>query len=258
MDDRTRELIHGDIDGANSPEEQRELIRRMSGSAEARAEHERMRALAALLAAQPAYEPPADLRAGILARAAQLNENQVQPAGPVVAIAARSRRRWLGPALAMAATVAGVAFLLSSTPELPEIDARALAGTLGAARPAAPARSLAIDERLVAGTISLQSYEQGLLMELDLETGRPVSLVVIAEGATLTLAGVLPIDGLPARAAERDGGVRVLHSGRQHYALALAAQESLPQFIGLEVYEGSRLIARHRLETGAAQGPARN
>lgn len=242
MDQKTIDLIHGDIDGLNSPEEQRELRRRLEASAEAREEHARMQALCELLDSVPDCEPPHGLRDSILAatpRPAAAREAGLNPG--------RSRRGWLGAAAALAATIAGVAVLLVSVPAPEQMDVSGLAGTIG--RPSANlgVASLGLDAPGVSGAITAQRHERGFTLEIDLAADRPVRLVADSAGVPLELAGFVPLAGDPARVSESAGSIRVLHSGDQHYTLVLGPGSTRASFIDVTVYEGERLIKQGRL-----------
>jgi hypothetical protein len=238
MDARTLELIHGDLDGANGPEEQRELLSRLEASAEARREHECLRELNERLGSEPAFEPPIGLREEILARLPR-------PSAKVVPL--RPRRAWLGVAAALAATVAGVALILDRTPGFQELDPAMLAGTLGRSATEARAPSLLFAEAQLSGQISLRQDDGIDAIEIDLDAGTPVEIVASAAGVPLELAGFVRIAGEPAEFAASEGQIRVLHRGHQHYALVLRPGDSRPTSIDFSIHEGERLVREDRL-----------
>jgi len=248
MDQKTTDLIHGDIDGLNSPEEQRELLQRLEASPEARREHARMRALCELLDSAPACELPHGLRNSILA-----GLPRPEPVRPAAVNSSRPRRGRLGAVAVLAATIAGVAILLVRIPAPQQLDPSALAGTIGG--PAAGVASLGLDTPGISGAISAQRHERGFTIEIDLDADRPVSVVAASGGAPLELAGVLPQAGNPERVSESDGSIRVLHSGNQHYTLVLGPGSSGASFIDVTVHEGERLIKQGRLELPSQQRP---
>ena len=57
MDERTLELIHGEVDGTNSADEHRELLQILESEPDARREHKSLMELNDWLAAEPAFEP---------------------------------------------------------------------------------------------------------------------------------------------------------------------------------------------------------
>ena len=247
MDQRTIDLIHGDIDGLNSPEEQRELLQRLDASPEARREHARMRALCELLDSAPECELPRGVRDSILAGLPR------QPVRPSAVNSSRPRRGRMGAVAVLAATVAGVAIMLVHVPAPQQLDPSALAGTIG--RPAAGTASLGLDTPGISGAISAQRHERGLTIDIDLHADRPISVVAASAGTPLELAGVLPQAGSPERVSESDGSIRVLHSGNQHYTLVLGPGGARTSFIDVTVREGERLIKQGRLELPSQQEP---
>lgn len=248
MDQKTIDLIQGDIDGLNSPEEQRELLRRLETSAEARQEHARMQALCELLDSVPDCEPPDGLRESILA--ATLRSPAAREAG---VNSGRSRRGWLGAAAALAATIAGVAILLVSVPAPEQMDVSSLAGTIGQPTANLGVASLGLDAPGVSGAITAQRHERGFTIDINLDADRPVRVVADSAGVPLELAGFVPLAGSLPRVSESGGSIRVLHSGDQHYALVLGPGSARASFIDVTVYEGERLIKQGRLDLPSQQ-----
>lgn len=237
MDDRTIELIHGSIDGSNTPEDERELQRLLAASDAARREHEQLLSLQARLAAEPSFEPPAGLHESILART-------TLPAARVVPL--RPRRAWLGAAVALAAAAAGVALLLGRGPEVAKLDPAVLAGTIGRAADArAPA--LRFDEPAISGAISLRHANGIHAIEIDLDAAHPVTILASAAGAPLGIAGFVRLDGEPDEVTESEGRTRLLHHGSQHYALVLEPAGERRPAIDLSIYDGDTLVREARL-----------
>jgi hypothetical protein len=237
MDERTQELIHGEIDGTNSADEHRELLRMLDSEPEVRREHARIMELNDWLTAEPALEPPADLRAAVLARV--LPPPRISRQRPQV-------RTWLGAA-AMAATVAGVAFILLHAPDIPELDPAALAGTIGQPAPGASVQALSLDEPGVSGVITLQPHEHGFTLDIDLDTAAPIHVIASAERSELALAGYLPRKGSPASVSEDGGGIVLLHRGHQHYALVVSSTATT---LELEIRDGDRVLRQVSLDLG--------
>lgn len=244
MDQRIVDLIHGDIDGLNSPEEQKELLQLLEASAEARREHARMRALCEWLDSMPSCEVPPGLSDSILA-------GIPRPATASIAAASsarRPRRGWLGAAAVLAATVACVAVLLVRAPAPEALDASALTGTIGQPAAGLGVASLGLDAPGISGAISAQRHEHGFTIDIELDADRPVSVVAESAGVPLELAGFLPLAGNPASVSESGGSIRVLHSGKQHYALVVGPGSASAASIDVTVYEGERVIKQGRLD----------
>lgn len=243
INDRALELIHGDIDGANSGDEQRELLALLEVSEEVRREHARMRELAGLLDALPACEPPLQLRQALRAR--------IPVAAPPVPLRMQRMqppRARVFAAFALAATVTGVAVLLLRGPEVQELDAAALAGTLGrpAAGPVAGDASVAIAELDFNGVVTLRRHERGLIVELDLEASRPVTVVAGAD-APLALEGYISASGAPSSVTEEGGVIRLLHGGKHHYSLVLPWAGEPARALDLAFYIDGQLVKQIRL-----------
>ena len=237
MDDRTIELIHGSIDGTNGSEDERELQRRLEASEAARREHEQLHRLQARLAAEPSFDPPAGLHESILARTAG-------PAARVVPL--RPRGAWLGAAVALAATAAGVALLLGRSPEPTQLDPSALAGTIGRLADAR-APVLRFDQPAISGAISLRHGNGTHAIEIDLDAAGPVTILASAAGAPLGIAGFVRLEGEPAEVSEVDGRTRLLHRGSQRYALVLDPAGGRQPAIDLSIYDGDTLVREGRL-----------
>lgn len=242
MDDRTLELIHGDIDGVNDAEAQRELALRLESSAEARRELARLRNMREILAGETDFEPPAGLRSSIMA---QIPAHAQRPAARVIPL--RTRRTWFGAAAALAATAAGVALLLGRGPEMTELDPAVLAGTMVRSAAEASAPSLRLDDPSMTGEISLHSGEGRYAIEVELDAARPVVIQADAAGAQLEIEGFVPLVGEPAELSIKDGGIRLLHRGKQRYVLVLGTGGGAPSPIDFSVYEGGQLVRQGRL-----------
>lgn len=238
MDERTIELLHGDIDGELDAGERAELRGRLESSEEARREHERLRALAGTMEGLPDFVPPPGLRDAIL--------NAARP--PSTAIGAPPARKRVGLSLvaALAATVVGIAVFVGQHSELPELDASVLAGTLGRPATSGLPPTMRFDAAVVSGTIMLHYGKEGLALEVDLDASTPIEIVAAANGARLVARGFVRIDGMPSGVDVANGSVRVSHEGRQHYVLVLASDDD-PAVIELAVFDGQQLIQRTSL-----------
>jgi hypothetical protein len=251
MDDRTLELIHGELDGELDVQERAVLQARLEASPEARREYGKQRALHEALARLPDFDPPPGLRDSIVAAAHRA-------ASAPVTVPRGRRRGGLGLIAALAATVAGVALIVGRESGIQELDPSALAGTLG--RPAIdartdagdPAAALRLREYAANGAIMLHRGQDGTAIEIDLDTPRAIEIIARPARGQLELKGFVRIDGAPAESGVVDRGVRVLHVGRQHYVLVLHSSEPAAG-IELAVYDGKRLVASSRLN--APGGP---
>lgn len=263
MDQKTIELIHRDIDGLASPEEQRELALVLESSEDAKDEHARMRTLCELLDGATSADPPPGLRDAILARipvarGAPVTSVALPAAGhrPSWGPGRGARRSRLGLAAALAATVGGVALLLFRAPDFQQLDPASLAGTIG--QPAPGTASLRLEGEPLAGNIFLQRHTHGFTIEITMDTSRPIGLVAGAAEGPLMLQGLLPLGGEPTDLSEDAGRIHMLHSGRQHYSLVVTPSVSGASTIQLGFYDGDALIREDRLVLPAGKGSERN
>lgn len=249
MDQQTIELIQGDIDGELGPNEREQLRDLLASSEDARREHARLRALHELLASVPACDPPAGMRDTILAAAPR-------PVRSVAAPAPVRRHSRIGLAAALAATAAGVVFLLQRDHQLPELDPASLAGTFARSAPSTGAPAWRLDDPAVSGGITLRQGEHGLYIDVDLEASGQITLVARRDGRPLEFAGLVPVGTAPESATRVDHGIRMLHSGKHHYALLLRDPAGQGESIELAVYQGERLVGETRLEVGRERAAA--
>lgn len=247
MEQRTVELIHASIDGELSEADRQELERLLADSAEARREHERAQALDRALASLAAHEPPPGLRDAILARVlpGRATSSPRRPAG-----ATPLRRSRFGIAAALAASAALVVVLLTNDARMPELDPSALAGTIGRHAGAAP-HAISMDEGAVSGAVRLYRGEHGLVIEVDLDSARPITLVARSGGAPLEFQGLVPLAGSQVGATRIEDGIRVVHDGNQHYAIVLRQHDLGGSTIDLAVFDGDRLIGDTQLKVSA-------
>jgi hypothetical protein len=247
MDQRTLELIHASLDGELNTADSLDLQRLLAESAEARREHERAQAIDKALASLAVHEPPPGLRDAILARAlprpATAPARQASSAAPL-------RRTGLGIAAAIAASAALVVVLLTNDAQLPELDPSALAGTIGRHAGAVP-HAISMDEGAVSGAVRLHRGEHGLVIEVDLDSSKPITLVARAGGDPLEFEGIVPLAGSPVGATRIEDGIRVVHDGNQHYAIVLRQHDFGGSTINLAVFDGDRLIGETGLKVSA-------
>jgi hypothetical protein len=222
MDQRTLELIHASLDGELNTADSLDLQRLLAESAEARREHERAQAIDKALASLAVHEPPPGLRDAILARAlprpATAPARQASSAAPL-------RRTGLGIAAAIAASAALVVVLLTNDAQLPELDP--------------------------SGAVRLHRGEHGLVIEVDLDSSKPITLVARAGGDPLEFEGIVPLAGSPVGATRIEDGIRVVHDGNQHYAIVLRQHDFGGSTINLAVFDGDRLIGETGLKVSA-------
>ena len=249
MDQQTIELMHADIDGELDAAGQEALRQALASSADARREYARLQSLQAMLAAVPDHEPPAGLRDRILAA--------VRPA-PAPARMPTRRVSRAGIAAALAASAAGVVFLLQRNEPLPELDPASLAGTMVRPGAGVDASTWRLQDPAVTGDFRLRRGADGLYMEVDLEASGPLTLEARIDGRPLEFTGLVPIEEAPDSATRRGEGIRLLHSGKHRYAILLRAPAAPGETVELAVFDGERLVGETRLSLGGANADAGN
>lgn len=238
MDDRSRELIHGDIDGALDVAEREELRRIIETSDEARQEHQAIQLLHDTLASLPDFEPPAGLRDAIVAQAWGASST---PRRPTARRPARERKK-LRLVAGLAAAAVLVAVLVDKDAHLPDLDPSALSGTIGRQALDETTGVMHVQGHLVTGTIRAYQGEQGPVIEVELDADRPLTVVARAGNRPLELEALVPIAGMAPATSTIDGGLGMVHHGKQHYLLVLKRRDASDTAIDLAVYDGERLV----------------
>ena len=190
MADATRlALIHAEIDGELDPRQRAELARSLLADPATRALREDLRRLCTALDAVAAAEPPAELRARILAALPQAAAS----AGPTPARSAPARSWWSAPVLRYAAALAGV--VTAGTLVFGVLDgqrppATEAAGTLARPRAVATLDTVRLADGPVVGQVSLTRDAAGLGLALDLRASAPVDVFVAGGGYTFRINGL--------------------------------------------------------------------
>lgn len=248
MDDRARELIHGDIDGELEAVEREELHRIMATSEEARQEHQRLRSLHDALSGMPDFEPPAGLRDAIVAR---VWSAPVAPSHrPAARRPAQSRTR-LSLVAAIAAAAVLVAVLVDKDAHLPELDTSALSGTIGRQAPDATIPVMRVAGDAAAGTITAYHGDHGPMIEIELDARRAVTVVARSGQRPLVFEALVPVAGTLPDTTSIDGDVGMVHHGKHHYMLMLKPLDAADRTIDVAVYDGERLVQQGSLKLQA-------
>lgn len=251
------ELIHGEIDGENSPSESSALNAYLLDHPEARSPFEEVHELSAILARVTPVEPPANLRKYIL--------NAMPPTASLVPGYRRAERGTLWSffvspkvkyAYAFAAGLAiGALLLLLRIPpsgrDTPA-DTAHLSGTIMPDASAELYRSaglLNLQGESISGSLGLSYSDAGALAQLDLHATEPADVEVSYDPQSLRFGGIRQFgpgsDGLTA------GGGTVRFSVRGEYQVLIAFSRnsaSLPPLrlkitrSGATVYEGSAVF----------------
>ena len=176
-------LINAEIDGELDERQRAELSRCLLADPALRAVRDQMRRVCAALEATPEVDPPAQLRADILAAVPHISPRR-----------RRSEVSW--KSWRYAAVLAGV--LLTGTVVFRIMDfgqqpaANEMAGTLAAARTAATLDVVQLGQGAVSGRVSLVRNGTELGVAFDLAASAPVDVVIAGEGRTVHVSGLGP------------------------------------------------------------------
>jgi len=173
-------LIQAEIDGELDARQRSELARRLLAEPEVRAEREDLRRLCAALDALPDVEPPAQLRAAILA--------SLPPSAVSRAPSVWSAPRWRYAALVVG--VLGAGAIVFETLDGTRPATTEAAGTMAAVRGPVMLDTVQLGEGPVGGRVSLYRDAGGLGLALELISSGPVDVLIRSEGRTLEVNGL--------------------------------------------------------------------
>jgi len=191
IENRIVELIHGEIDGANSDAQSAELREILASNAEARELHAEMSNLTETLGQAPSVEPPQGLRRSIVDRIGSHDE-------PVVAVRPRSttvRAWWPRVAMLAAAILVIVAVWpwLNTTSVTPD-DVR---GTIAPPVPT-PRGAIQIDSPGLSGEVGVEQTAAEARVIVRVSGSAPAQFAVEYDEVALTLVEIVDESGVSA------------------------------------------------------------
>jgi hypothetical protein len=259
MDDRLMELVHGQIDGANTSDESAELEALLDGDREAQVLFDDLTTVAGMLNGIEAREPPARLRQAIL-EALPKGRPADPPRGerfdPLKALFGAMRAR---PGFAFAYTfsfglvvgLVGFSIFANTSQPLPA-DPSALQGALVAQNvtPDLPVVDEAsVDVAGVAGTVRVREGQDLVVVELALDASGTVEarLTFDREGFSLR-AYSRTSDGPGPRLATEAGSLRLTTSGGNTHIFVLNDHASATS-LELVLLADDEVLFQRTLET---------
>ncbi len=233
IDPRTLELIHAELDGELDAIARAELEQRLESDPLARVQREQLQRMSASLARLPVVEPPAGLRQR-WSGPRPVASAAVKPSS-VARISAQ--RRWIRPAIGLAAGALAVAIALqwSGVANI-EQDTRQMVGTLGGA-PVTGAQSVDLRAEGLTGSVALAPASAGWDLMFKLDSAGPVAVSATYEPAALRLMGYEGGSGQPVSASP--GKIAFASSGEQHLNLHLQPEEGGQVRIRIQGQEGA-------------------
>lgn len=245
IDDKHLALIHGEIDGVNSPRNSDQLKAYLDAHPEARQFYEELRSMSAQLQEVKAVEPPAHLQHAIM--------NALPPRrSPAQSRFVLEVKNWLADrfeikyAFAFAGVMAaGVLLIMLLWPGglmENEIGRAKLYGTIGA--PPTGEKRLLIQQPEAAGTISLKQAGETVTAEIALASAQSLDLVISFDERKLGFKNFERRgQTAPAEIILREGMIKLTHAGAQNYALLFEKRAAAPELsfqlhcLGQLVYE---------------------
>jgi hypothetical protein len=240
-------LMHGELDGVNSPRERARLKSYLAASPEAQKLYDELAAMSALLQKVKPVEPPPHLQNAImntLPRRRLAKARAARPAQVRNWFAARFEFKY---ALVFACgAVAGVALLaLFSYASLQTdlLDPSKLSGTIGAGPE--ELQRLHLKQAEVDGTIILKSAGATVVAEITLASPQALDLLVSFDESDLEFKSFALHESAGVAITSDSGVINLMHAGRKSYTLFFEKRDAHAPVISFQVlYGGQRLNFR--------------
>ncbi len=248
-EERLLELMHGEIDGANSARKSGALNRYLLDHPGARTELEELKRLTNLLTRITPVEPPENLRKNIINAAA------VHAAGRARRDSRRSPLfsvlfgRTMRLAYAFAGGIAlGIILLVlwkqpggrDSLADIERLSGTIMPGT--AAERYRPAGALDIRSGPVNGSLTLSLSDRGALVLLKLRSGEPVEVVVGYDPQSLRFSGIREFDPGQAAVQADAGNVRLTMIGENQVLIALSRISASTPPVNLRIVRAGAVV----------------
>lgn len=214
LDSETRELIHQEIDGANSPEASRRLKAILKTHPEARELYEELASMGKLLEQMEAVEPPATLKPSIMASVRR--RQTPQPARtPWFRRSISLLQKSATPryALAFAFGMAAMLLILQIFKLPPGSGTQNLLPDItGTMLPPQQAKEAALVERVnfsasgIEGVLTLRRLIQALVVELQAESAVQARFVLAYDAGAFSVAGIGPSGVMTSYLIQNDPG----------------------------------------------------
>lgn len=229
MDSRIRELIHGELDGINSPEQSKELQGILAADSKAADYFRELKDLDATLKGSPMVEPPASLKADIMA---EIGAGQSHTTITPIHVGSASRNRVSLKAVSMFAVglAAGLAcFLLFGGGDRPAfLNQSDLYGTIAAVKDRSVFTPVAEQELTLDGvTAEIKTHSaKGIgSATLEIETEGTVDVALSFEPNRMSFLGFGQSTGTANQFSIEDGTIHFVNSGNGRYTFLFAGSE---------------------------------
>ena len=246
IDPKYFELIQAEIDGEIDAAGKAELDTFLAESAEGRAVYEELETLCGSLDGMPSMDPPAHLRHFLLNQAPVKTAPRPSPG--------LLQRLFSGPLLGYAGVfTAGVALTLALV-DSDQIsrgafnDVTGLVGTIADPEFTVPRHAtVSVDERVVAGTVTLRSTGPILIVDFDLAAKQPVEIVTGYSDGTIWFNGFAQLESTGTNVAAAANTVSLEIEGKRRYAIYLNNPGSRPATIDLRFMANGEIIREAQL-----------
>ncbi len=248
-DERILELIHGEIDGENTPSESAKLNAYLLHHPEARELFDQFNELSATLGHLAPVDPPPNLRKNILnaiPRIISATPARRTARAPLFSVFFSPKVRY---AYAFAAGLAiGIVFLLiwaGPSGRNAPVDTSHLYGTIMPDASAELYRSagvLDVQAGVVSGSLGLSYSDAGALAHLNLRSGELVDVVVSYDPQSLQFSGIRQYGRSSDGLRVSEGTVQVSLTGENDYLIAFKRSPAPIPPIRLKVVKAGTVI----------------
>lgn len=257
IDEKTLELIHGEIDGENSETQSEDLRRHLETSPEARELLTEMRQLRGAFDSIRPADPPPGLREAILSSLAPAKEQGFLAGflqGVIGALQSPATMRY-GGAFALGIVATMIAGQIGTPRGGADLDISQLTGTMARheALPVASAGEVVqLDLDEVSGSVSLHPSGSMLVIQFDLESRQPVEIVAGYQGSDVGFNGFIQV-GNEVSAEVSDGRVTMTNEGEHSFAVFLGNRKQAATTVDLKFFAGGELIHEDKLQSPAME-----
>jgi len=251
LDDKYLELMHGELDGANSPKASAKLGAYLAANPEARQFYQELVSMSAMLQEVKPVAPPPHLQHAVMnalpprRSSAQTKPNLLLEAGKWLAAKFEFKYAF---AFAGGLTAGVLVFALFLPAKLQEeaTDWSKLYGTIGAPHAAENMpgeKRWEIRQSEVAGTISLKNAGKTLAIEIALDSPQLIALVISFDGKASRFKSFMCFDeAVQAEMVMDRGAIRFAHTGRQNYAAAFELRAASVPVMNLQILRAGEVV----------------
>jgi hypothetical protein len=246
IEQKYTDLINAAIDGEISAAEKAELDAFLTESTEGRALYEELASLCGTLDTLDAEQPPVHLRHVIMNSIPKGSQPAQEPGFLQSLFAA--------PALRYSATFAAgilVALLIIDSSQVSNKafdDVTGLVGTVADPIDATLASSIELDERGVAGTVSLRSAGSIMILDFDLVSKDQIEIEADYTEPVIWFNGFAQLGSEDTTISTSGGSVRVGMQGKRRYAVYLQNQGGHETSVSLRFLANGEVVHEASLE----------